>query len=140
MSIFRSLRYSLAVLLTLGLSAPLALANDKGRSNSDRKTGANEGAALGREERVEKKGIEGREEKSLGKGREERAEKKGVEGREERATRHRDNGRLERRFRSMDRDHAGVITRKEWRGNRAEFDRLDRNHDGVLTRDEFFRR
>jgi len=141
MNIFRSLRYSLAVILTLGLSAPLALAHEKGRSNSDRKTGgANEGAALGREERVEKKGIEGREEKSLGKGREERAEKKGVEGREERATRHRGNGRLERRFRSMDRDHAGVITRKEWRGSRAEFDRLDRNHDGVLTRDEFFRR
>ena len=120
MNVLRSSRYLLAVFLTLGLSAPLALAREKGNGNGDKKAGRPpEGAALGREER---------------------AEKKGVEGREERASRHHANGRLEMRFRDVDRNHDGVITRAEWRGGRAEFDRLDRNHDGVLTRDELFRR
>jgi len=87
MNIFRSLRYSLAVILTLGLSAPLALAHEKGRSNSDRKTGgANEGAALGREERVEKKGIgEGREVAGEGTGRKGREEGCRRAGREDNA-------------------------------------------------------
>lgn len=133
MNVSRSLRYLPAVLLTLGLSAPLALAKDRGASKAVR---ARQGAALGKEERTEKKGVEGREERSLGK--EERAEKKGVEGKEERAA-HRHNGRVGMRFRGMDRNHDGVITRDEWRGSRAEFDRLDRNHDGVLTPNEFRR-
>ncbi len=143
MNVLRSSRYLLAVFLTLGLSAPLALAREKGNGNGDKKAGRPpEGAALGREERGEKKGVEGNEEKSRGMGRgiEERAEKKGVEGREEGASRHHANGRLEMRFRDVDRNHDAVITRAEWRGGRAEFDRLDRNHDGVLTRDELFRR
>ncbi len=146
MNVVRSSRYLLAVFLTLGLSAPLALAREKGNGNGDKKAGRPpEGAILGTEERGEKKGVEGNEEKSRGmeRGMEERAEKKGVEGREERASRasrHQANGRLEMRFRDLDRNHDGVITRAEWRGGRAEFDRLDRNHDGVLTRDEFFRR
>ena len=139
MNVFRYSTYSLATLLTLGLSAPLALAHDKGNGNNDKKAArVSQGSAQGQEERAEKKGVEGREERSLGK--EERTEKKGVEGREERANRHRDNGRLGMRFRNMDRDHDRVITRKEWRGSRAEFDRLDRNHDGVLTPDELSRR
>jgi hypothetical protein len=33
-----------------------------------------------------------------------------------------------------------VITRDEWPGTRAEFDRLDRNHNRELNRDEFSRR
>ncbi len=143
MNVLHSSRYLLAVFLTFGLSAPLALAREKSNGNGDKKAGRPpEGAALGREERGEKKGVEGNEEKSrgMGRGMEERAEKKGVEGREERASRHHANGRLEMRFRDVDRNHDAVITRAEWRGGRPEFDRLDRNHDGVLTRDEFFRR
>ena len=63
------------------------------------------------------------------------------------------------RFRGLDRNGDGVITRREWNGNdvsfrnhdwngdgalsgrtRAEFDRLDRNHNRALNRDEFSRR
>jgi len=84
MDISRNSRYLLATLLTLGLSAPLALARDKGTVNR-KAPRPSTGMAQGREERAEKKGVEGREERSLGKGREERTEKKGVEGREERA-------------------------------------------------------
>jgi EF hand len=44
------------------------------------------------------------------------------------------------RFRELDRDRNGVITRDEWPGTRAEFDRLDRNHNRELNRNEFSRR
>ena len=88
MSVSKTFGYLLAVLLTLGLSAPLALAREKARNATARR--ATTGAALGREESTEKKGIEGREEKAAhrhkaAKGREESAEKKGIEGREEKA-------------------------------------------------------
>jgi hypothetical protein len=43
------------------------------------------------------------------------------------------------RWRRMDRDHDGVISREEWRGRPAVFDRLDRNRDGALTRSELAR-
>ncbi len=39
-------------------------------------------------------------------------------------------------FRAADVDNDGVLTRTEWRGNRASFNRLDQNGDGVLTRRE----
>jgi hypothetical protein len=39
----------------------------------------------------------------------------------------------ESRFRGMDRDGNGVITRDEWRGNDKSFEKLDRNRDGVLS-------
>lgn len=41
--------------------------------------------------------------------------------------------REQARFRAMDVDNDGVITRSEWRGNARGFDRFDINHDGVLT-------
>jgi hypothetical protein len=40
------------------------------------------------------------------------------------------------RFRRMDTDRDGVITRAEWRGNNRSFDRHDWNGDGVLSGDE----
>ena len=41
--------------------------------------------------------------------------------------------REQARFRAMDADKDGVITRTEWRGNARAFDRFDINHDGVLS-------
>lgn len=40
------------------------------------------------------------------------------------------------RFREMDLNRDGVITRNEWRGTRQAFDMLDWNDDGVLSGDE----
>ena len=40
------------------------------------------------------------------------------------------------RFRAMDRDGDGVITRAEWRGSDRSFDVHDWNRDGVLSGDE----
>ena len=40
------------------------------------------------------------------------------------------------RFKAMDRDGDGVITRSEWRGNLQSFRQHDRNNDGVLSGDE----
>ena len=42
----------------------------------------------------------------------------------------------QRRFRGMDRNNDGVITRNEWRGSRQSFDVHDWNNDGVLTGQE----
>jgi hypothetical protein len=78
----RGFRYLLAVLLSVGLSAPLGLAHDKGTGKGEK---AKNRAVRGMEERTEKKGVEGREERSLGT--EERTEKKGVEGKEQKAKR-----------------------------------------------------
>ena len=41
------------------------------------------------------------------------------------------------RFRGMDRNGDGVITRGEWRGNDRSFDVHDRNNDGVVERWEW---
>jgi Ca2+-binding EF-hand superfamily protein len=44
----------------------------------------------------------------------------------------------EQRFEELDRDHDGVIERREWpSGETTTFDRADRNNDGVVTRWEF---
>ncbi len=42
----------------------------------------------------------------------------------------------QRRFRGMDRNNDGVISRNEWRGSRQSFDVHDWNNDGVLDGDE----
>jgi Ca2+-binding EF-hand superfamily protein len=42
----------------------------------------------------------------------------------------------EMRFRGMDVDNDGVITRDEWRGNDESFRQQDTNRDGVLSGDE----
>jgi len=39
----------------------------------------------------------------------------------------------QRRFRGMDRNNDGMITRNEWRGSRQSFEVHDWNNDGVLT-------
>jgi len=44
------------------------------------------------------------------------------------------------RFRDLDRNNDGVITRTEWRDDRRAFDRLDTSRNGMLNRDEFFSR
>ena len=44
--------------------------------------------------------------------------------------------REQARFRAMDVDNDGVITRREWTGNPRMFDRFDINHDGVLAGSE----
>jgi len=46
--------------------------------------------------------------------------------------------REQARFRAMDRDADGVITRAEWRGNAESFARHDTNHDGVLSGSEIW--
>jgi hypothetical protein len=43
------------------------------------------------------------------------------------------------RFDELDVNDDGVISLREWRGDRATFDRLDRNDDGVISRNEFSR-
>ncbi|HEV8253753.1 MAG TPA: hypothetical protein VGQ78_03290 [Vicinamibacteria bacterium] len=48
-------------------------------------------------------------------------------------------GRREARFRELDHDNDGIISRGEWHGSGAEFRRLDRNRDGVLSWPEFTR-
>lgn len=42
----------------------------------------------------------------------------------------------EMRFRGLDRNHDGIITRDEWRGNDRSFANQDWNGDGVLSGDE----
>ena len=44
------------------------------------------------------------------------------------------------RFRNLDRNNDGAITRDEWHDDRKAFDRLDTNRNGMLNRDEFFTR
>lgn len=51
------------------------------------------------------------------------------------ATRNADADR-QMRFRAMDADNDGVITRDEWRGNDQSFREHDTNDDGVLSGDE----
>ena len=53
-------------------------------------------------------------------------------------TAQREAEREQARFRAMDRDADGVITRSEWRGNAEGFDRYDTNHDGVLSGSEIW--
>jgi hypothetical protein len=42
----------------------------------------------------------------------------------------------EMRFKGMDRNHDGRISRDEWRGNDRSFEKKDTNGDGVLSGDE----
>jgi Ca2+-binding EF-hand superfamily protein len=48
----------------------------------------------------------------------------------------RDQDELNARFRGMDSDNDGVITRAEWRGNAQSFRQQDTNGDGVLSGSE----
>ena len=50
--------------------------------------------------------------------------------------RDRNGKKINKRFRGMDRNGDGVITRDEWRGSDQSFRQLDRNGDGVLSGDE----
>jgi hypothetical protein len=43
---------------------------------------------------------------------------------------------FEERFKRLDRNNDGTISRDEWTRKPEAFDRLDANHDGVLTQDE----
>jgi Ca2+-binding EF-hand superfamily protein len=40
-------------------------------------------------------------------------------------------------FETMDRNNDGVISSREWRGDRVVFDRMDRNNDRVVSRGEY---
>ena len=40
-------------------------------------------------------------------------------------------------FDSLDRNNDGVVSSREWRGDRVVFDRMDRNNDRVVTRSEY---
>jgi hypothetical protein len=46
-------------------------------------------------------------------------------------------GQDQRRFRELDRNGDNRLTRLEWTGALADFDRLDRNQDGVLSPNEW---
>jgi Ca2+-binding EF-hand superfamily protein len=50
------------------------------------------------------------------------------------------NSRLARTFRGLDVNHDLQLSRSEWRGDAALFDRLDANHNGFLSWTEFSRR
>src|SRR3954468_1562930 len=50
------------------------------------------------------------------------------------------NSREQMRFRAMDTDNDGVITRAEWRGDDQSFREHDLNHDGVLSGEEVWPR
>ena len=50
----------------------------------------------------------------------------------------REKGRLDRLFRTLDKNKDGRVTKAEWPG--TKFDSLDHNHDGIVTREEFSRR
>ncbi len=64
----------------------------------------------------------------------------GIQARQRRpAVRQRAARVVRQRWLRMDVDRDGTISRVEWRGRPAMFDRLDRNHDGVLTKGEFAR-
>jgi hypothetical protein len=43
----------------------------------------------------------------------------------------------EERFKAMDKNGDGKITKDEWKGDAAQFDKADANHDSVITLDEF---
>lgn len=45
-------------------------------------------------------------------------------------------GDLMAKFKSMDTNHDGKISKDEWKGRPEMFDRLDANHDGFITVDE----
>ena len=47
--------------------------------------------------------------------------------------------RLEKRFKALDANHDGGISREEWKGRPKAFDRLDANHDNVLSSQELQR-
>jgi Ca2+-binding EF-hand superfamily protein len=47
--------------------------------------------------------------------------------------------RTEARFKKLDVNHDGVISRNEWKGRAKAFDRLDADHNGSLTAKEFER-
>lgn len=39
----------------------------------------------------------------------------------------------EERFKEMDKNGDGKVTKDEWKGNPAQFDRLDKDHKGYIT-------
>ena len=47
--------------------------------------------------------------------------------------------RLDRRFKALDTNHDGGISRDEWKRRPKAFDRLDANHDNVLSPQELQR-
>ena len=47
--------------------------------------------------------------------------------------------RLEKRFKTLDANHDGGLSREEWKRRPKAFDRLDANHDNVLSREELQR-
>jgi Ca2+-binding EF-hand superfamily protein len=46
---------------------------------------------------------------------------------------------IAKRFKAMDANHDGTISRDEWKGRPKAFDRLDANHDNALTPQELQR-
>lgn len=61
------------------------------------------------------------------------AESRQAQVQERRPSDDRPQGQTRMRFRSMDKDGDGVITRAEWRGSDQSFRRLDTNGDGVAS-------
>src|SRR5260221_4987202 len=47
--------------------------------------------------------------------------------------------KIDKRFKALDTNHDGGISRDEWKGRPKAFDRLDANHDGVLSLQELQR-
>ena len=44
--------------------------------------------------------------------------------------------KLDKKFKKLDANNDGTVSRDEWKGRAKAFDRLDTNHDGMLTKDE----
>jgi hypothetical protein len=115
----RICRAAAAAALTLALASGAAMAADK-HGNGKGKGHAKHGAA-----QVEKHGRGHDDGDRHARGRDDRRDE------DTRAV-----GTTGQRFRGMDRNHDGVISRAEWRGNDRSFAVHDTNHDGVLSGDE----
>ena len=100
----RFARYLLALLVSAGLAAPMAHADDKDKG------------------------------KAKGKAKHEDKDKDKDPSTGDRDDDHGGNGGM--RFRGMDANGDGRITRREWRGNDKSFRNHDCNHDGVLSGNE----
>jgi len=114
MNFSRFARYLLALLVSAGLAAPMAYAYDKDKGKDKAK-----GKAKHEDKHKDKDPITGGHDRD-----DDRDDDDDNDG----------NGGM--RFRGMDRNGDGRITRREWRGNDNSFRNHDCNNDGVLSGEE----
>ena len=112
-------RLLIASAITLGLLSPLEA--KKGEKKNDNRV----------ERHVQKHGRQPADEEWR-----RRTTDEGWRYRTERSYRDNWEGQTGERFKGMDRNGDGHITRSEWRGNDKSFSRQDRNGNGVIDPDD----